>query len=325
MKATVFGASGFIGSHVAEQLHLAGHEVLAPVRVSSDRSFLDSLGVRVVEVDFADPASLERAITGHDVVFNCTAQVQASIAEARKVDVVLTHRLMQVASGAGARRFLQLSTIVAYGFGITADPVDESAPCRPTHDISNVAIEREQAVRETGRETGIEYVLLRPASTIGARDKASFFSRMYKAHAANAFPMINGGKARFSCVDTRDIGRAMTWLAELPEAAGETYLLQGFELSWAGLKQLLDEHRGVVAKAMDIPRWLALPVAAVQERVSRRPQLTRYAVEALSHDRLWDDRKIRKTGFSPTYGLEESVRSALGDLLEGAGENGGEK
>ncbi|MHB8189733.1 MAG: NAD-dependent epimerase/dehydratase family protein [Ferrimicrobium sp.] len=325
MKATVFGATGFIGSHVAEQLCLAGHEVLAPVRASSDRAFLKSLGIQVVEVDFADSANLERVITADDVVFNCTASVGASVAEARDVDVILTRRLMQAASRAGSRRFLQLSTIVVYGFGVTADPADESTPCRPTHDISKVAIEREETVRETGKEMGIEYVLLRPASTIGPRDKTSFFSLMYQAHTANAFPVINGGKARFSCIDTRDIGRAMTWLAELPEAAGETYLLQGFELSWAGLKRMLDEECGSIAKVKDIPRWIALPIATVQERLSKQPRLTRYAVEALSHDRVWDDRKLRRSGFSPIYSLQDSVNHALADLKKGATESDTEK
>lgn len=44
LKAIVFGGTGFIGSHVVEQLHLAGHQVTAAVRETSNTSFLESLG-----------------------------------------------------------------------------------------------------------------------------------------------------------------------------------------------------------------------------------------------------------------------------------------
>ncbi|MDA8194030.1 MAG: NAD-dependent epimerase/dehydratase family protein [Thermaerobacter sp.] len=318
MKAVVFGASGFIGGHVAQQLRIAGHDVLAPVRAGSDRAFLDALGIRVTEVDFSNAIDIERVISGSDAVFNCTAKVGGAVAEAHAVDVVLTVRLMRATARVKTPRFLQLSTIVIYGFDIEANPADEFTPVRPMHGISRVALQREQAVHQIGRETGLEYVLLRPASTIGPRDQASFFSRMCQAHAANAFPMIGGGKSRFSAVDTRDIGRAMEWLAQFPQAAGETYLLRGFELTWAELKDLLDQHRGVIAKTVDIPRWLALSFATVQERIVRYPRLTRYAVDALSRNRVWDDRKIRSTGFNTAYGREESVRDAFADVARRA-------
>ena len=314
MKTVVFGASGFIGSHVAEQFHLAGHDVTAPLRAGSDRAFLDSLGVRVAQVDFAEQSSIEAATSTADVVVNCTAAVQAAPRQARLVDVELTRRLVHAASRAGASRFVQLSTIVVYGYAPGTCPADETTPCRPTHPISKLAVEREDTVRAAARDAGIDHVILRPASTIGARDKASFFSRLAQAHAANAFPMIDSGRSWFSCVDTRDIGRAMAFLAELPEAAGETYLLRAFELSWAQLKDLLDAHRGVVAKTRSIPRPLALGLAAAQEKLSKNPGLTRYAVEALSHDRIWDDAKLRRTGFTTTYDLDESTSAALGTL-----------
>ncbi len=47
MKAIVFGSTGFIGSHVVEQLSLAGHQVTAVVRNTSNTEFLESLGVKV--------------------------------------------------------------------------------------------------------------------------------------------------------------------------------------------------------------------------------------------------------------------------------------
>ncbi len=48
MKTVVFGGTGFIGSHVAEQLEISGHEVTAIVRSSSDTQFLSTLGLNIL-------------------------------------------------------------------------------------------------------------------------------------------------------------------------------------------------------------------------------------------------------------------------------------
>jgi uncharacterized protein YbjT (DUF2867 family) len=45
------GATGLVGSHVAEEALRRGHHVRALVRGSSDTTFLDSLGVEKVPGD----------------------------------------------------------------------------------------------------------------------------------------------------------------------------------------------------------------------------------------------------------------------------------
>ncbi|MCH7522564.1 MAG: NAD-dependent epimerase/dehydratase family protein, partial [Chloroflexi bacterium] len=45
MKILVTGATGFLGSHIAEQLARDGHAVRVLVRRTSDRSFLPGLEI----------------------------------------------------------------------------------------------------------------------------------------------------------------------------------------------------------------------------------------------------------------------------------------
>ena len=48
------GATGFVGSHVAEALVRRGHSVRTLARAGSDTAFLDSLGVQIVRGDLTD-------------------------------------------------------------------------------------------------------------------------------------------------------------------------------------------------------------------------------------------------------------------------------
>lgn len=96
MKTIIFGATGFIGSHVAEQLIRAGHPVTGVTRQGSRSEFLQEIGANVVAIDFADDASIEAAINGNDVVYCClaSAKMHQSLEAHRAIDVVLTRRVI---------------------------------------------------------------------------------------------------------------------------------------------------------------------------------------------------------------------------------------
>lgn len=67
MKLTVFGATGKVGRHVIEQALAQGHEVTALARTPEKLGTLGQ-GIRVVKGDVLDPAPVEQAIEGSDVV-----------------------------------------------------------------------------------------------------------------------------------------------------------------------------------------------------------------------------------------------------------------
>ncbi|MDQ3209495.1 MAG: NAD-dependent epimerase/dehydratase family protein, partial [Gemmatimonadota bacterium] len=58
MKALVTGATGFVGSHLAESLKRRGHEVTALARSSGKAEALASQGARIVPGDLHDMAAL---------------------------------------------------------------------------------------------------------------------------------------------------------------------------------------------------------------------------------------------------------------------------
>ncbi len=318
MKTLVFGASGFIGSHVAEQLLLAGHAVCAVIRAASDASFLNNIGVTTCVIDFSDDsdndASLINTIKGHEVVYNCLANpvMHLSLTDRRQVEVELTRRIVLAAGNAGVKRLVQLSTVQVYGFSRPPTHIDEDHPCHPSYHFNQVAQEREVAVREAAASSDIELVMARPVNTIGKRD--SSMKDLFRGHRKGFMLIFGNGKNRFSCVDTRDIGRAMVLLGELPEAAGNTYLISGYETTWLAFKAALDKAHHKEAKLISVPVILGKAITTLLEKLTpynKALPLVPFSVAVMSTQTLFDDKKIRAAGFTPKYDLQSSIADCL--------------
>jgi dihydroflavonol-4-reductase len=311
MKAIVFGGTGFIGSHVVEQLQLAGHQVTAAVRDTSDTTFLKSLGVNVVRIDFSNSSAIGKVIEGHEVVYNCTAaaKLHTQISLDAPVEIKLTRTLIEAAASHGASRFIQLSTIVIYDFQ-SNEPIDESYTPQPEYPIQRLGIEREKIIEEAGRKTGITTIVLRPASTLGVRDHSSFFARLFAAHVNDQYPMVGNGDVKVSLVDTRDIGRAMVWLGtfQKPQHDNGIYLLKGFDTTWKQLKTAIDHATGKISKTINIPEFLT-------DEQMIAYHLTPFVLKTFTVNRLWNDNKIRKLGFDTKYSLTDAVEAAVRDLM----------
>ncbi len=74
MQALVTGATGFLGSHIADCLIERGDSVRALVRPTSDTSHLGSRAELVVG-DITEPETLPAALTSVEVVYHGAANV----------------------------------------------------------------------------------------------------------------------------------------------------------------------------------------------------------------------------------------------------------
>ena len=72
MKIAITGATGFIGSHLAENLSAAGHEVTALARSPERTGWIRHLPVRVVYGDLDRVDALREFITGQQVIVHAT-------------------------------------------------------------------------------------------------------------------------------------------------------------------------------------------------------------------------------------------------------------
>lgn len=68
MKILIFGASGYVGSHVARHLVQSGHAVSGVVRTESSGRIVEDLGATAIQGDMSDLAAIIAMVRDHDAV-----------------------------------------------------------------------------------------------------------------------------------------------------------------------------------------------------------------------------------------------------------------
>jgi UDP-glucose 4-epimerase len=157
MKAVVTGGSGFLGSHIADALSVAGHEVvifdLAPSRWLRPNQ-------QMMVGSVLDPTAVDRTVRDCDVVFHLAAMADISAAaqrprEAVEINVIGTVNMLEAARLHGARRFVLASSIYVYS--------TQGSFYRTTKQAC------ENLVHDYHEQFGLDFTVLRFGSLYGPR------------------------------------------------------------------------------------------------------------------------------------------------------------
>ncbi len=177
MKVLITGASGFLGSHVAERFVQAGHDVRALVRVTSDTSRLERLGVEIVTGDLQEPASLGRAVSGMDTVVHAAATMAGPPQEYVATTCEGTRALFEAARDADVKRVVYISSIVVLSMRAPegGEPIPEDGPYEMDEALLSTytqsKLEAEKIALEFSQRSDMDVLVLRPGLLFGPRGK----------------------------------------------------------------------------------------------------------------------------------------------------------
>ncbi|MCY1004266.1 UDP-glucose 4-epimerase GalE [Nannocystis pusilla] len=174
MRVLVTGGAGYIGSVVVEELLAAGHEVAVIDNLSKGHADAVPAGVELVRADLRD-ADLVRRLLRHarvEAVVHMAADslVGESVQSPAKYydnNVVAGLGLLGAMVAVGVHRLVFSSTAAVYGEP-EAQPIDETAPTRPTNPYGETKLALERALAWYERAYGLRSASLRYFNAAGA-------------------------------------------------------------------------------------------------------------------------------------------------------------
>lgn len=314
--ALVTGASGFLGWHVARLLSERGFHVKALCRPASQLRELD--GVERVTGDLRDPASLEKAVAGCQLVFHVAADYRLwakDPSELYRSNVDGTNNILDASITAGVDRIVYTSTVGCIGMP-QDKPGDETSPVIIADMSGHYKRSKwlaEQAVLERAR-TGLPVVIVNPTAPIGDHDwKPTPTGKIIVDFLKDRLPaFVDTG---LNLVDVRDTAYGHLQAAERG-VTGQRYILGCENVSLQQILARLASITGKTAPKVQIPYALAYAAGAAATTWAnisgREPQVPLEGVRMARKKMFVTHAKAeRELGFQPgpvNAALERAVQ-----------------
>ncbi len=235
MLVALTGATGFVGSHLAERLLRRDHDLRILTRRPERAGRLRDRGVEVVAGDLDDQAALRALVSGADATVHLVGIiVETGKQTFERVHLGGTRNLVAASREAGVGRFLHMSALGA----------------RPTPEAT--AYHRTKAAAEdVVRASGLSHVILRP-SLIAAPDNAVIKMLVDMLRLSPVIPVIGDGTYRLQPVAVDDVSEAFAVALERPDIQG-TFDIAGLDaLTYHQLLDQLEQALGVKRRRVPV-------------------------------------------------------------------------
>jgi nucleoside-diphosphate-sugar epimerase len=316
----ITGATGFVGSHVAEACAARGMRVSTIARPAGDTTLLEALGATIHRGDLVEADLVRQAVEGADVVVHCAAKVGdwGPVEDYRGVNVEGLRTLLEACRGRTLRRFVHMSTLGVYAarhhYG-----TDESEPLPADHvdGYTQTKVEAERLALGYQRNHGVPVVVLRPGFVYGPRDR-TVMPKLIENLRRRTLRYLGSRKRAMNTIYIANLVDAIFLAVERSEAVGQIYNLTDGEV--VSKRRFIE----AIVTGLDLPRprpiapplWLARIIARGMERTARRrgtvPALTPAGIKLLGLNLDFSIEKARRElGYSPRVNFDQGMRETM--------------
>jgi len=317
MNNLVTGATGFIGSFIAEELIKRGQRVKALVRRTSNTKFLRSLGVELCYGDLGDVASISSAVKGVERVFHSAAMVGDWVQreEAYKVNVDGTRFFLNASLDEKIERFVFVSSLAVLGMK-NHQKTPSNPPAPKTGDIyADTKIDAENFVTEFSKKNGLPVTIIRPGFVFGPRDD-KIIPRMVDFLKKGKYMFVGTGRNKVNMIYVENLASAIVDAASSDKTLNQVYnITNESEMTMIDVVNMVADLWGYKRPDKHVPKNVAYALCSILEFFARAtkakepPLLNKTRMKFLSLNLDFDISKVKQDlGYRPQINMLEGLR-----------------
>jgi nucleoside-diphosphate-sugar epimerase len=315
----ITGASGFVGSHLAETLAREKVKVKLLVRKTSRLPFVPTPEMDLCYGDVTDLESVRAAMKGVEVVYHLAGILRgADFSIYQKVNAEGTRNVCQAASEEkNVKRVVYISSLSAAGPSPLGGEIDETMPCKPVSFYGQTKRMGEEIVLTY--QGKFEVSILRPGAVYGPRETDIFeYFKMVRQGL-----VVNGGDGnqRVSFIYVDDLVQAILLAGQASPAKGQIFFVSdGKSLSWNELSKIIGQVLKKSYKTFNVPLGIVRIVAFLGDGLARLTGKS-FLPPIVSGDKMkeaaapgWvcSNRKIcQELGFNPQFEIQRGIENTI--------------
>ena len=320
-KVLVTGATGLIGRQLVRRLLLEGNRVRIFVRRLPEAEFMNDGNVEVFLGDLGDPAAVDVAVAGTEIVYHVGAAMKGSAHDHERGTVCGTQNIVDSVLRHAVQRLVYISSlsclhaaVARRGDVVTEDwPVEPSPTRRGAYTQSKTAAEK--IVLDAVRDRQLRAVLLRPGRVFGPG--MTLLTPEVARKIGNFFVILGDGTRELPLVYVEDVIDAIVLAAETSKFDGSIFHI--VDRTRVTQNEVV---RDCISKNAGKARVIHVPVAIVYSlalgfevlsRVLKRPvPLSIYRVKsALARMHFDCTRAENELGWQPRVGVASGLQETI--------------
>lgn len=316
-KAFVTGATGFIGSHLVDELLKKSYEIKCLVRKSSNTKWLKGKQVEYIEGDLFTDEILKRALSDVDYLYHVGGVTFAKKKEEfYRGNVDATKSLLEACYkyNPGIKKFVHVSSQAAVGPSFDGKPIDETRDYFPLTTYGRSKVEAEKAVM--GYFDRMKCTIVRPPAVYGPRDYAIF--EYFKSMNRGLQPLIGFDNKLVSLIHGVDLVKGFILAGESELSASNIYFISSEQFyNWRDVGEMTGRLLGRKTIRVIVPHF-AVKTTAFFAQVfgffSPKPVVLNIEKSRELTQRFWIcsiEKAKRELGFKEGFTLEEGFKDTI--------------